>query len=258
MLLHDAASMPSKPVRIISLVPSVTELLYHLGLDNEVTAITRFCIHPAGWFRSKTKIGGTKNLNIKRIKELEPDLIIANKEENEKEQVEELARDFNVWVTNVHDYNSALLMIKDIGNLTGTINAAKKLVSDIQKEFGKIDIKDPAIKTAYLVWRHPYMAAGGDTFISDILLQAGLTNVFADRNRYPKLTVEDIINTGCQLIILPSEPYPFKEKHIAELQPLMPHVAIILADGEMFSWYGSRMLQMPQYLHGLLKNIKSE
>lgn len=258
MLLHDAASLPSKPVRIISLVPSVTELLHHLGLENEVTAITRFCIHPAGWFRSKTKIGGTKNLNIKRIKELEPDLIIANKEENEKEQIEELTRDFNVWVTNVHDYSSALLMIKDIGILTGTITAAKKIVSDIQKEFGRMSIKEPMVKTAYLVWRHPYMAAGGDTFISDILLHAGLKNVFAGRTRYPKLTAEDIINSGCQLIILPSEPYPFKEKHMAELQPLMPGVAIILADGEMFSWYGSRMLQMPQYLLSLLKNIKSE
>ncbi len=256
MLLQKAVAPVEAPKRIISLVPSITELLYHLGLNEEVAGITKFCIRPSEWFRSKAKIGGTKNINIKKILELKPDLIIANKEENVQEQVEELAEYFNVWVTDVNTVEQAYGMIKDIGTLTDSIPAAKKITADIQKEFAKIKLAQPAIKTAYLIWRTPCMTIGGDTFISNVMQQCGLQNVFAAQTRYPKITTEDIINSGCRLVLLSTEPYPFKEKHIAEMEQLLPGIKIILADGEMFSWYGSRMLQMPQYLSGLIHSIK--
>lgn len=258
MLLNDTAQLLQKPKRIISLVPSVTELLHYLGLEEETIAVTKFCIHPAAWFRSKKNIGGTKNINIRRIKELAPDLIIANKEENVREQVEELAATHNVWVTDVNSIDDAHKMITDIGMLTGKTAEAKKLVIDIKKEFGRLLQYKPVLKTAYLIWRTPYMTVGGGTFINDILQYCGFENAFAAYSRYPKITAEELAAAGCKLVLLASEPYPFKEKHIKELQRHLPGVKIILADGEMFSWYGSRMLHMPQYLQGLLKAVKSQ
>lgn len=255
MLLQKAVTPDQAPQRIISLVPSITELLYNLGLTNEVAGITRFCIHPAEWFRTKAKTGGTKNINLKKIQELKPDLIIANKEENVKEQIEELTAHFDVWVTDVDTVSSAFAMIKDIGILTGTTAAAKKLVIDIEKEFTRFNNAGTLTKTAYLIWRNPYMTVGGDTFIHDMMQHCGLQNVFAAQTRYPKIDAAAIATSGCSLVILSTEPYPFKEKHIAELQQQLPGVKIILANGEMFSWYGSRMLQMPGYLQSLLNGL---
>lgn len=256
MLLTDTAQLKNAPKRIISLVPSLSELLHYLGLEEETVAVTKFCIHPTEWFRTKTKIGGTKNINTRRIKELHPDLIIANKEENVQEQVEELAQEFNVWLTDVNSVEDACTMIKDIGCITGKTAEARKLLIDTRREFSNLNTNNPPVKTAYLIWRHPYMTIGGDTFINDMMQRCGLHNVFTNQKRYPKITVEDIKASGCNLVILSSEPYPFKEKHIQELQQQLPGIQIILADGEMFSWYGSRMLHMPAYLSGLLKDIK--
>jgi ABC-type Fe3+-hydroxamate transport system substrate-binding protein len=257
MLLNNSALPGAAPKRIISLVPSQTELLHYLGLHEEIAGITKFCIRPAEWFRNKTKIGGTKNVNIKKIKALAPDLIIANKEENIQEQIEELANDFPVWVTDVTDLKSAYDMIKDIGALTHKDAEAKKLITDIKKEFARLSNKTDEIKTAYIIWRHPYMAAGADTFINSIMEEARLLNIFNLKKRYPKITIEELQQSGCKLVILSTEPYPFKEKHIAELEKELTGIKIILADGEMFSWYGSHMLYIPQYLLNLLNNIKS-
>jgi ABC-type Fe3+-hydroxamate transport system substrate-binding protein len=256
MLLTDAAQVKNVPKRIISLVPSLSELLHYLQLEEETIAVTKFCIHPTEWFRTKIKIGGTKNINTRRIKELRPDLIIANKEENVREQVEELAQEFNVWLTDVNSVEDACAMIKDIGSITGKTAEVKRLLIDTRREFSNLTTNRPPLKTAYLIWRHPYMTIGGDTFINDMMLHCGLHNVFSNQKRYPKITVDDIKAAGCNLIILSSEPYPFKEKHMNELQQQLPGIKIILADGEMFSWYGSRMLHMPGYLSGLLKDIK--
>jgi len=257
MILLQPSALAYIPKRVISLVPSQTELLHHLGLYNETVAITKFCVHPPEWFKTKIQVGGTKNLDIKRIKELQPDLVIANKEENTKEQVEELAKDVAVWVTDVNNFNDALSMIDNIGLLTGRISQAQQLIKSIKNEFTSIHQPGQQVKTAYLIWRKPYMTVGGDTFIGDMLEQCGLQNIFSGLLRYPQVTVEQLQASGCQLLLLSSEPYPFKEKHIAELQQHLPGTKIIIADGEMFSWYGSRMLYMPQYLNRLLKNIKT-
>jgi ABC-type Fe3+-hydroxamate transport system substrate-binding protein len=255
MILQSVTQLPFIPRRIVSLVPSQTELLHYLGLEAETVGITKFCIHPKEWFDTKTRIGGTKTIDIKRIRELNPDLIIANKEENVKDQVGELAKHFNVWVTDVNNVADALRMIHDIGTLTGKITAAQKLIAAIQPGFAKLQTSTHKLKTCYLIWKEPYMTVGGDTFIHDILLQCGLQNMFAGQIRYPEVSLEVLQNIKPQLIILSSEPYPFKQQHIDELQQQLPGTIIILADGEMFSWYGSRMLLIPQYLNTLLSDI---
>lgn len=258
MILQQPTDLSYLPKRIISLVPSQTELLAHLGLEAETIGITRFCVHPERWFNVKERIGGTKKLNIDRIKSLKPDLIIANKEENVKEQVEELALYYPVWLTDVNNLDEALQMIRDVGNLTGKNKEAKALRVSINKNFDglqKSKTPNSKFKTAYFIWQKPYMTVGGDTFINNMLMQCGFENIFSDKQRYPVLSIEELQKTSCQLLLLSSEPYPFKQKHIDELSKKLPDTKILLVDGEFFSWYGSRLLKAPVYFEKLLQNI---
>ncbi|MEO6220662.1 MAG: helical backbone metal receptor [Ginsengibacter sp.] len=236
--------------RIISLVPSITELLSDLNLDEKVIGITKFCVHPADWFKNKPRVGGTKNVNIKMIHALAPDLIIANKEENVKEQVEELSNNYNVFVTDVKDIKDAFSMIASIGKLTNRKAMSSTIIEDIKARFQilKNNCKPKRkLKSAYFIWRNPYMVAGGNTFINDMMQYCGLQNIFSSIYRYPEITLNDIRLLECEIVLLSSEPYPFKEKHSQEIKSELPGVKIVLTDGEMFSWYGSRLLKAADY-----------
>jgi len=244
--------------RIISLVPSQTELLSYLGLENEVIGITKFCVHPENWFRNKTRAGGTKNINFKMIHQLSPDLIIANKEENVKEQVEELANDYDVWITDVNCLSDAIKMMADIGKLTGRTEKASELILKTEEGFEKLkasSFNKPPVKTAYFIWKDPYMVAAGDTFINNMMGYCGLENVFCQQKRYPEITLDEIKERDVELILLSTEPYPFKAKHCEEMQKRFPKIKIELADGEMFSWYGSRLLKSVEYFQSFLKQV---
>jgi ABC-type Fe3+-hydroxamate transport system substrate-binding protein len=234
--------MTNYPQRIVSLVPSQTELLYDLGLGDRVVGITKFCVHPSHWQKEKIKIGGTKTVHLQKVLDLKPDLILANKEENDREQVEYLAQYCPTHTTDVKTLADALDMIATVGTLTGTQTAAADLVTRIRAVFDRLPQFDAPRSAAYLIWRKPYMVAGGDTFIQDMLHYAGFSNVFAHLMRYPECAVQDLVAAAPQYLLLSSEPYPFKDKHIAELQSICPNAVIQLVDGEMFSWYGSRLL----------------
>ncbi len=253
-------SAGKKYSRIISLVPSQTELLFDLGLDEEVIGITKFCIHPQQWFRNKTRVGGTKNINEKIIDQLSPDLIIANKEENVKEQIEDLAGKYDVWVSDVNDLNDALNMINDIGKLTARREAASVLAFKIKQGFEDLKknyLNKRKISAAYFIWKDPYMLAGGDTFINDMMPYCGLENIYGDKKRYPLISLEEIKEKKCELILLSSEPYPFKQKHKEEIQSQFPKIKIELVDGEMFSWYGSRLLKSINYFQSFVNKMNS-
>jgi ABC-type Fe3+-hydroxamate transport system substrate-binding protein len=257
MILQHATDLNYLPKRIISLVPSQTELLFDLGLNAEIVGITKFCVHPQHWFKTKERVGGTKTVNTNSIKQLKPDLIIANKEENIKEQIEELAKDYPVWLTDVNKLSDTLQMIADIGVLTGRTEAATTLNEGVNNAFNKISkLKNP-VKTAYLIWRNPYMTVGGDTFIHDMLQHCGFENIFSDETRYPEVSITQLQTAGCQLLLLSSEPYPFKQEHIDELRSQLAGTKIILADGEYFSWYGSRSLKSPTYFTQLIAQIQT-
>jgi ABC-type Fe3+-hydroxamate transport system substrate-binding protein len=208
--LNRAVSVPAFPKRIISIVPSQTELLFYMGLDAEIAGITKFCIHPANKVAHVPKIGGTKQLNLEAIHQLRPDLIIANKEENEQGQVEELMKHYPVWVSDIHDLPGALQMISGIGAITDRVEEALKLNTIVQQRFD--ELKKPAIitRTAYLIWRKPYMAAGKGTFIDSMLQLCGFDNVFS-QTRYPEISAEALIAADPELLLLSSEPYPFAE-----------------------------------------------
>lgn len=256
--LQRKISLAEFPQRIISLVPSITELLFDLELNDEVVGITKFCVHPENWFKTKTKVGGSKNVKPDVVASLKPQLIIANKEENVKEQIEALENIAPVFITDISDLNSALQMIELIGAIAKRMNNAQSIIQKTKTEFAKLKLPAKKLHACYLIWRNPYMTVGGDTFINNMLERCGFKNVYKDYTRYPEVSVSQLSTVNCQLIMLSSEPYPFKQKHIYELQPFLPSAKIILVDGEMFSWYGSRLQFAPSYFLKLLKDLNTD
>ena len=247
-------NVPASPQRIISLVPSQTELLYDLGLGDRVVGITKFCVHPGTWFKTKHRVGGTKKVDLAKVRSLRPDLIIGNKEENERADIEALAEEFPVWMSDIRDLAGALDMIRGFGQLTDTSSRADELATRIAAGFAQVAPLDPPYSVAYLIWREPFMAAGHGTFINDMLLRCGLQNVFDEGDaRYPEITPQELAESDPDIILLSSEPYPFKEKHIQELNMICPGTPVRIVDGELFSWYGSRLLRSPAYFSGTLK-----
>jgi len=241
-------------MKVISLVPSITETLLDLGLtSDEIIGRTKFCIHPKELVKDVEIIGGTKNLNLEKIKSLKPDLIIANKEENVKEQVEELMNDFKVLVTNVETLEDNYYLIKQLGHLFGKEDKAQFFNL---KSYEAFDIPKPEnkLKVAYLIWKDPYMTVGGDTFISKILEELGFENQFKSQKRYPEVKLEDLREAN--LIFLSSEPFPFKEKHIADIQNICVDQKIMIVDGEAFSWYGSHLAKCGEYYRELVGKLK--
>lgn len=251
-------SLKERPKRIISIVPSQTEYLWDLGLDEEVIGITKFCIHPNDWYRSKTRVGGTKTLNFDVIRELQPDLIIANKEENTQEEIEQLSEEYPVWISDIYTLDDAFEMMRSIGQLVDKQNRAHDIVNMIKNRFEAL-AKDSNKRVLYFIWKDPNMCAGSYTFIDDMIKRIGLINVAAKElhlSRYPELTNEQILIADPEAILLSSEPFPFKDKHIEQFQSIVPKAKIQLVDGEMFSWYGSRLIQAPSYFRELLSALK--
>ncbi len=245
-------SVSTLPKRIVSLVPSQTELLFDLGLEDDVVGITKFCIHPSEWFLSKAKVGGTKKLNLQKIRELQPDLIIGNKEENDQFQIQELMKEFAVWMSDITNLEEALEMIRAIGCLCNREQNAEKIASDIFNGFENINVKTHQnLRVAYFIWKDPWMLAGKNTFIDDVIKRAGLVNA-VEQERYPALSASQIVDLKPDLIFLSTEPYPFKDQHLEELKEICPDTKIRLVDGELFSWYGSRLLHTSEYLKSIM------
>lgn len=258
--LGNSHTFSSYPKKIISIVPSQTELLYDLGLDDEVIGITKYCVHPKSWLETKSIVGGTKKLDLAKIKALKPDLIIGNKEENEKSQILDLMKEYPVWMSDIKTLEEALNMIELIGEMTGKEKGASRIQNDIREQFSlfklqTLHLKIHTNKALYLIWRKPYICAGSNTFINHMIQICGLNNVFSSTPRYPHITTEQIQKADPSLIFLSSEPYPFRTKHIQELQSICPNAKVVLVDGEMFSWYGSRLLYAPSYFERLLQNL---
>jgi iron complex transport system substrate-binding protein len=258
--LHRKISLSKPPLRIISLVPSQTELLLDLGLEDKIVGITKFCVHPQNLRKQKTVVGGTKQVHFEKIKALIPDLIICNKEENTKEMVAGLEKIAPVWISDVSSIQDCVEMIQSLGNIFSVVTKAKEIIESIQNElvtFEKTMAEKSVLNTAYLIWKDPYMAAGSETFINTLLELNKFQNIFRNRNeRYPEIQVEEL--KSADLILLSSEPYPFQQKHIDELVDKIGNKKILLVDGEYFSWYGSRLLKAFNYFRNLQADINSQ
>lgn len=240
------------PKRIISLVPSQTEYLYDLGLEEEVVGITKFCIHPASWRKTKTIIGGTKNVSIDKVRALNPDLIIGNKEENTQEDIEQLQSIAPVWMSDINNLDDALKMMLEIGEVLKKKEKANAIVNKLRKQFLEFENQQFRNRGSvlYLIWDKPIIGVASTTFIDDILKRAGFSNVLANQDRYPQLEILDELNPN--YVFLSSEPYPFQEKHIRIFQQFFPNSKIKLVDGELFSWYGSRLLKSVCYINKII------
>lgn len=246
--MNRVISLEKIPERIVSLVPSQTELLVDLGLEDHIVGVTKFCVHPKGFKQRKTMIGGTKDFYFDRIDLLQPDLIIGNKEENYKEGIERLAEQYPVWMSDIFDLGDALQMMESIGEITGRPVKSQKIIQAISTEFQEhFTSKGTAI---YLIWQKPMMTVGLHTFIDRMLQKAGFKNLIK-KERYPEISRAEILALNPDFILLSSEPYPFKEKHVEEYRKLFPQVRVRVVDGEFFSWYGSRLLKVPGYFKTL-------
>jgi iron complex transport system substrate-binding protein len=261
--LGTVHTFETTPKRIVSLVPSQTELLFDLGLEDSIVGITKFCVHPFHFKSTKEIIGGTKKVHYDKIRLLQPDIIIANKEENTQEIVKELSKICPVWVTNVITIEDSLEMITDFGILFNKRTEAQKWLDKIGFAFAdfKQFIKDkPTYKVAYFIWANPYMAAGGDTFINELLKLNKFENIY-DNNpkyegRYPEVIIQKMkIQGDPDLVLLSSEPFPFKDEHAFELGRYTHHAKTVFVNGEMFSWYGSRLLKAFAYFRKIHENI---
>ncbi len=251
--MQRTVEIKSTVSRIISLVPSQTELLVDLGLKNQLVGITKFCIHPKTLRKEIPLIGGTKKINREKIAELSPEIIIGNKEENQEEDIRWLMDRFPVWMSDIYTLNDALSMIKSVGELCNISLKANEIISQIEANFNTIQPIEKA-NVLYLIWKNPFLAAGKNTFIDSLFPLLGLENCIIE-NRYPEV---DFTKIQPDYIFLSSEPFPFKEKHIIELQQLFPFAKIVLVDGEYFSWYGSRLIHAPKYFNELIQSLKTK
>lgn len=256
--LHRTLHIKETPKRIVSLVPSQTELLVDLGLEEAIVGVTKFCVHPNHLRQLKTVVGGTKQVHFDKIKALKPDIILCNKEENTKAMISELEYIAPVHISDIYTVDDSLELIKMYGDIFDTFEKAQNLISDIslkRKAFQKLRAKQPKLKVAYFIWKNPWMVAANETFINDMLIENNFENSFSDVNRYPEITLLDLKQRQVDLILLSSEPYPFKASDITEIKTVCPEADIRIVDGEAFSWYGSRLLKAFDYFEELQKTL---
>lgn len=234
-------------MRIVSLVPSQTELLVYLGLEEYIVGVTKFCVHPPHIRKIRTVVGGTKQVHFNKILKLRPDIILCNKEENTAQMIPELEKIAPVHISNIIKIEDAFILINDYGSIFSKEKAAGELVRDIKNEMQLNTTLLPELKIAYFIWKDPWMLAGRNTFINTLLKFNGWKNVIRDKdNRYPEINIEELEDLQPELILLSSEPFPFKEKHKKEIREHY-NGNIELVDGEYFSWYGSRLLPAMRY-----------
>ena len=254
-------SFAKTPLRIVSLVPSITETLFDLGLENSVVGITKFCVHPNHFLKEKTKVGGTKNPSFDKIKALNPDIIICNKEENTKEIIEECSKICTTWTTNIITIEDNFRMISDFGQIFNIEDKAKILNEQISfalSDFRTFINKKQSRKVAYFIWKKPYMVVGRDNYINEILRLNKFENVFENNtsasNRYPEIELDELKKHDLDYVFLSSEPYPFSDKDKNDFDHFT-NAKIEIVDGEMFSWHGSRLLLALEYFKKLHKTL---
>ena len=248
--------------RIVSLVPSTTELLCTLGLADALVGVTVYCVEPREVVRTKTRVGGEKDPDLATIRALAPDLVIANIEENTREHVEALrAAGLRVWLTYPRSVAESLAMIRDLGEVTGARAAAEALLAELTALHAEVRARLAGRRPTpvfYPIWRDPWMTIGRDTYIHDLLATCGGANVFGDRDRYPTITLADAAARAPEVVLLPDEPFRFRRAHLRELEayPDVPAVRsgrLHLVDGKRFSWHGPRLAEALRTVPALLE-----
>lgn len=255
--LNRTLNLKSVPKRIVSLVPSQTELLVDLGLEENIVGVTHFCVHPSRIRKNVKVVGGTKSIHLDQILEVNPDIILCNKEENTKEMVKELETLFPIHVSDVNSLSENYEMISQYGVIFNAEEKSQEIIENIQREvseFEKFIQEKPVLKVAYFIWRKPWMVVGNNTFIDHLLKVNKFENVYSNENRYPEIDLKNL--KQADFYLLSSEPFPFKEKHKKEIEPFTKDGKFQFVDGEFFSWYGSRMQLAFQYFKELRESLE--
>ncbi|WP_224484769.1 ABC transporter substrate-binding protein [Robertkochia aurantiaca] len=252
MILTDQVgrevSLPGTPGRIISLVPSLTEALCDLKLADQIVGRTRFCLHPRAMLSHVPVMGGTKKINPEKIRRARPDIILCNKEENTFKMVGELEKIAPVHVSDVSTVDDALELFRHYGDIFKKEEEAENLIERISNKRSKLldDNGQKSKRAAYLIWKEPWMLAGKGTFIDHMMGLCGLHNVI-QQQRYPAIDIHEIKATAPEVVLLSSEPYPFRTRHLHELKKYFPDSRILLVDGSYFSWYSGRIADAFNY-----------
>ncbi len=251
-------------MRIVSLCPSLTELVFDLGRGDDLVGITKFCVHPAEGVRGVEKVGGTKDPDVERIVALAPDVVLLNEEENRVEDAERLAAaGLTCHASMPRDARETAAMCRSIGRALGRPAEGERIARDIETRTERVRREAEGAREvafAYLIWRKPWMSVNRDTFAHALLAQAGGRNVFAALpERYPEVSTEALAAARPELVLLCSEPFPFQEKHADELAALtgLPRASFALADGEFLSWHGSRTPDGVDYAAELVRAARS-
>ena len=252
--MRRTVRVPAVAQRIVSLVPSQTELLFDLGLEAHVVGVTRYCVHPRRARDVCSNVGGTKRFDFEAIGRLSPDLIIGNKEENYRDGIERLEASHPVWMSDIENFEDALDMIGAIGDLTGTREPASRLRSEISTAWNAVPDFAGA-RAAYLIWDKPMMSVGTGTFIDAVLARLGFDNVYRGHDRYPVSSAAELQDLEPDVVMLSSEPFPYDESHRGAYSALVARAKVLLVDGEMFSWYGSRLRRAPAYFGALHRDV---
>jgi ABC-type Fe3+-hydroxamate transport system substrate-binding protein len=249
--------------RIVSLVPSITELLFDLGLGAQLVGRTGFCVHPTDRVRKVSKVGGTKTIDVPRIKRLQPTHLIVNIDENPQALVEEVARFVpHVIVTHPTHVRDNLALYRLLGGIFGRDEQAGTLCRRFESAYAQCTGQAagwPRQKVLYLIWKSPWMTVSTDTYIADMLSAIGWNNAAPKSNvRYPTVELTPRTLAGVSFVLLPSEPYGFRERHCVEILELLPpgsKTRVALIDGAMTSWYGSRAIEGLDYLAAFRMNL---
>ena len=241
--------------RIVSLVPSITELLFGLGLGERVVGRTTFCIHPREAVASVPRVGGTKKVRIDKLRALAPTHVIVNIDENDRDQVDEISAFVDhVMVTHPIEPRDNLSLYRLVGHVFGATARAEALCRGFESEYRvlrRAAEQFPPQRVLYLIWREPWMTVSRSTYISRMLALVNWTTVLGDEEtRYPEVTLSPDTATQTDRILLSSEPFPFKPEHREEVLELVadPGVPVAFIDAEMVSWYGDRAIRGLQYL----------
>ena len=234
-------------MRLVSLCPSLTELVFDLGLGDSLVGRTKFCVHPEGLVERVETVGGTKNPKVARVVELAPDLVLMNEEENRREDAEALAAAGVACHTSMpRTAAETAAMVRSIGAAVGRGERAEEIASDIERRAARVRraaAPRARVRYAYLIWREPLMAAGAATFVDGLLALAGGENVLADRaERYPAVSEAELAAAHPDAVLLSTEPFPFADRHAAELAERtgIARERFHIVDGELLSWHGSR------------------
>jgi len=256
-----------QPERIVSLVPSWTETLFALGLGREVVGVTRYCVEPKGAVDAVTKIGGTKNPEIRKIAELQPDLVIANAEENRREDIEQLrAAGIAVFTTYPRKISTAVESLLKLGNVIGRTAEAGAMARDIVRSVSEIETSVGVwsklrFRVFCPIWKNPWMSFNADTYAHDVLRMLGYSNIYANAGeRYPRTTLPEAIDLRPDFVLLPDEPYEFKARDVEELKPQLPAALsrrMLLINGRDLHWYGVHMVTGLKSLSALLSRVRA-